>query len=99
MKGIKLDQNKPNWSLLPYKEVEQIVQVLTFGAKKYQGKDNWKRVPEARERYFSALMRHLTSWWGGEHRDEETGLSHLAHAGCCLLFLMWLNDNNKGGEN
>ena len=37
---------------------------------------------------YDALQRHLSSWWGGEDKDPETNLSHLAHAGCCLLFLL-----------
>lgn len=88
MTGIKHDQGKPLWNLLPWKAVEQIVLVLNHGAKKY-APDNWKHVPDARNRYFAALQRHMIQWWEGERLDNESGLPHLAHAGCCLLFLLW----------
>lgn len=87
MTGRKDDAEKPRWDLLPFGPVREVVEVLTFGAKKY-APDNWQRVPEPRRRYFAAAMRHLTAWYEGEPRDPETGLSHLAHAACCLLFLM-----------
>jgi hypothetical protein len=25
----------------------------------------------------------------GEDKDPESGLSHLAHLGCCVVFLIW----------
>lgn len=86
----KHDHGKMMWDLLPLKEVEKIVQVLHFGALKY-GPNNWQRVPDAKNRYFAALMRHLASWQSGEQNDSESGRSHLAHAGCCLLFLLWFD--------
>ena len=89
-KGIKFDDKKLRWNLLPFKQVEEIVKVLEYGSNKYSD-DNWKRVPDAKNRYFSALMRHLMAWWSGERNDKETSLSHLAHVGCCLLFLMWFD--------
>lgn len=30
----------------------------------------------------------MWSWVAGERCDPETGESHLAHAACCLLFLL-----------
>ena len=90
-KGQKHDQDKPLWNLLPWDSVKEVVDVLTFGAKKYEP-ENWKKVPDARNRYFAAAMRHLTAWWEGEKLDPETGLSHLAHAVCCLLFLIWFDN-------
>jgi hypothetical protein len=39
-------------------------------------------------RPFSALQRHLAAWWEGECVDPETGMSHLWHAGCCIIFLI-----------
>ena len=95
---FKKDHGKPMWVLLPFGPVRQIVQVLTFGAAKY-APENWQQVPNAKRRYFAALMRHLTAWWDGEKVDPETGLSHLAHAGCCLLFMMWLDDREAKNEN
>lgn len=84
--GLKLDTEKDRWDLLPIKAVRGIVQVLTFGARKY-APDNWKHVPDARRRYYAAALRHMAAWWEGEQVDQESGLPHLAHAGCCLLFL------------
>jgi len=94
--GRKDDQEKARWDLLPYKEVSQVVRVLTFGACKYSD-NNWKRVSNPHNRYFAAAMRHLTAWKEGEIKDPETGQNHLAHAVCCLLFLMWFNNNPAKG--
>lgn len=92
--GIKHDTGKPRWSLLPVGTVAQVVRVLEFGAAKY-ALDNWKTVPDARTRYFDALMRHVHAWWAGERNDPETDCHHLAHAGCCVLFLLWLEGDRK----
>ena len=88
--GKKHDANKPRFSLLP-SQIWQVIDVLEFGAKKY-GVDNWQKVDNSRERYFNACHRHLQAWWSGERLDAESGLTHLAHAVCCLLFLMWGDD-------
>lgn len=87
--GVKVDDEKLMWDLLPIEQVEDIVKVLTYGAKKYT-KDNWMNVRPP-ERYYSALMRHLVAWKKGEEFDQESKLSHLSHAACCLLFLMWFD--------
>lgn len=92
--GKKLDQGKWRFSLLPWIAVLEVILVLEFGAKKY-AVDNWKKVPEARERYFNATMRHVMSWYQGERNDPETGYNHLAHAVCCLLFLIWFDKQEK----
>ncbi len=34
-----------------------------------------------------------------EYRDPETGFSHLAHAGCCLIFLMEFQSNEWGTDD
>jgi hypothetical protein len=95
-RGRKYDQGKPRWDLLPFGQVGEIVDVLTYGSRKYSG-EGWQRTPDASNRYFAALMRHLAAWRSGEARDRETGLSHLAHAGANLLFLMW--HSGKGRNN
>jgi hypothetical protein len=85
--GVKYDNDKPQWSLLPFKALGQVVEVLTYGAKKY-APDNWKKVPNAKQRYIDAGFRHLTAYAAGEKLDNETGKSHIAHAICCLLYLL-----------
>lgn len=50
--------------------------------------DDWKCDPDA-GKYFDAAMRHLTAWISGERLDPESGRSHLAHAICCLLIMLW----------
>ena len=85
--GVKYDNDKPQWSLLPFKALKEVVDVLTYGAKKY-APDNWKKVPDAKRRYTDAGFRHFTAYASGEKLDPETGKSHLAHAMCCLLYLL-----------
>ena len=94
VQGKKLDQNKPRMSLLPKGVLSAVIRVLEFEATKYKV-DNWKHVPDAKTRYYDAMHRHIDAWWQGEEKDSETGESHLAHAVCCALFLMWLDDNSK----
>lgn len=89
--GRKHDSNKPRYSLLPTGTVNQVVQVLEYGAVKYEI-DNWQHVPSARTRYYDAAMRHIDDWWNGSEIDEESSLPHLAHAICCLLFLLWFDE-------
>ena len=84
--GRKFDGNKLEYGLLPPLALEATVDVLTFGAQKYE-RDNWKNVPDSKRRYYDALQRHLWAWKKGEILDKESGKQHLAHAMCCLMFL------------
>jgi hypothetical protein len=84
--GRKFDGGKLEYGLLPPLALEETVKVLTFGAQKYE-RDNWQKVPDAKRRYFDALQRHVWSWKQGEQIDPESGIHHLAHAMCCLMFL------------
>lgn len=84
--GTKHDSGKRDWTLLPWKQLEQVVQVLEFGATKYS-RDNWKQVE--RDRYEKALMRHTISYLSGEKQDPESQQSHLAHVICNCLFLLY----------
>ena len=85
-KGRKFDNDKLQYGLLPPHALKATVEVLTFGAQKYEP-NNWIYVPESKQRYFDAAMRHLWAWKEGEQNDPETGKNHIAHAMCCLMFL------------
>lgn len=95
--GRKDDGGKAPWHLLPPDALNEIVLVLEFGARKY-GERNWERGMKW-SRPFSALMRHMWAWWRGEDFDPETGMSHLAHAGCCILFLMTYRGHATGTDD
>ncbi len=85
--GRKFDGNKIQYGLLPPIALKSVAEILTYGAEKYEP-DNWKRVPDAKRRYFDAAQRHIWSWKEGEQNDLETNKHHIAHAICCLMFLM-----------
>ena len=84
IEGVKYDQEKPDYSLVPFGAMDQVVKVLTYGAKKYD-RFNWEKV-ESR-RYQAAALRHISAYMQGEKIDPESGVNHLAHAICSILFL------------
>ena len=94
---MKADDDKPRLDLLPPEVLVGISKVLTHGAKKYSA-NNWAKGAEW-GRYYGAMMRHMCSWWGGEDNDDETGLSHLYHAGCCLSFLIAYEHRGLGVDD
>lgn len=91
--GIKHDSEKPDMSLLSGIALLKVSEVMTFGKKKYSA-HNW-RGGFVWSRPLSACMRHLVYYIGGEDKDPETGLSHLAHAICCLMFVLEFEETHK----
>lgn len=87
--AVKFDQGKLDWSLIPIDSVEEILKVLEFGKVKYDSW-NWAKGEGFKySRVFNSTIRHLFAWFRGEDKDPESGLSHLAHAGCNILFLLY----------
>lgn len=91
--GLKYDEGKTRFDLYPLDAYKGCSDVLTFGANKYTP-NGWRSVPDAKNRYYSALIRHLNAQkeytdnnGKGLALDEESGLPHLDHAQCCLVFL------------
>lgn len=105
----KDDGNKPRLELVPPRALVDVAQVLTAGARKYtradehgvmqDGADNWRKGGEASiPRYLGAALRHVNAYQRGEVDDPETGLPHLAHATCCLLFAAELRNVAPAAE-
>ena len=86
--ALRHNEGKLQWSLIDYKSLEDLVRVLEFGVKKY-ARDNWKKGMPITELYDS-MHRHMTSFIAGEDTDEESGLSHLGHAMCNLMFMSYM---------
>lgn len=84
--GVKNDDGKIPLSLLSSTALRRIGEVLQFGAKKYDS-HNWRK-GIAYSRVTSAVLRHLFAWNEGEDLDSESGLNHLSHAACGIMFLL-----------
>ncbi len=88
--GTKFDTGKNQLELLSATWIEGVGKVLTFGAGKYAA-HNWRK-GIARSRLLGACLRHIFAYLRGEDRDQETGLLHLYHASCCLMFASELHE-------
>lgn len=85
--GTKHDHGKPILGAVPPHAELAVGRVLTFGAEKY-ARGNWDKVEDHENRYMDAALRHLNAHRRGELTDSESGESHLAHAACCILFML-----------
>lgn len=82
----KFDDGKPPLALISWPAVWEEAKVLAFGAKKYAAW-NWENgLPHSRT--LGAALRHITAYLSGETYDSETGINHLAHARCELMFAL-----------
>lgn len=95
--ALKYDAGKPDFSLHPPVALEEIAKVWSFGEKKYAA-HNWCKGFTWR-RPAAAALRHIFAWLGGEDADPESGLSHLAHACCCLMMLLHFIRYKTGEDN
>ena len=92
--GQKDDQDKNRLDLIEPEFIEGVGKVLTFGANKYEP-NNWQKVEDAEDRYYAAALRHLMSWRKGEKTDPESGISHLYHVACNIMFLQHFEREDK----
>tara|TARA_R110000823_G_scaffold9739_10_gene33723 strand:- start:1403 stop:1747 length:345 start_codon:yes stop_codon:yes gene_type:complete len=95
--AVKFDHDKIPYELLAPEFLEATATVLGFGADKY-GARNWE-LGMVWSRPFAAMMRHMWAWWKGESLDPESGLPHLHHAACCLMFLIAYEERNVGEDD
>lgn len=90
--GAKNDAGKPRAGLMVKdfaRALAAISHVSTMGVAKYSA-GSWKTIPNAKERYYDALHRHILADAAGEVNDPESGLPHLAHAAWNNLALLEL---------
>ena len=97
VEATKHDSQKPRTDLLPFEALEEVSKVLSHGASKYAD-HNWRKGMNW-SRLLGASLRHLFAWARGEDLDKESRLSHLAHAACCILFLISYTLNGSGTDD
>ena len=96
--ALKYSEDKPRLELVSPALVEASAEVLGWAAKNKYPEYDWA-VGQRYSRVFAALLRHLWAWWRGESFDEESGFNHLAHAACCLMFLLHYSRDKEGRYN
>lgn len=86
--GVKASIGKRPLHLLPRDAIEAVADVMALGAAKY-GDRNWERGLSVSD-LVRAADGHLWDWFlrRNDGRDPQFGTSHLAHAACCVLFLL-----------
>lgn len=84
--AVKDNRSKPRVDLVPSPALVEIGKVMAKGAEKYKP-HNWRLGLGWSDTIGSAL-RHIYAFNNGEDLDPETGLSHIAHASCQLMFLL-----------
>ena len=98
MEGLKFDDEKIMTELVSPEFILHTALVLTYGAKKYDA-ENW-RAGIMYKRIYGGIMRHMLAWFNGEDNDPESGLPHLSHAACGLMFLITYTDHEGSyGKN
>ncbi len=92
-KGLRYNNGKRKWSLVHFKSLEPMVQVLEFGALKYSP-ENWKKGLDKKE-ILESMMRHLTALMDGETIDSESLISHIGHIQCNAMFYSYFEQQEK----
>lgn len=88
MLATRYNEGKIKWSLVSWRALIPMVQVLMFGAQKYEA-HNWKKGLNYTE-ICESLQRHLNAFLEGEDYDKESKLSHLGHILCNAMFLSYM---------
>lgn len=89
--------DKIRWDLMPIAPMRDTAMIWTFGAAKY-GSRNWEQGFDWSGPYAS-LQRHLQAWFAGEDFDQESGMSHLAHAACNIQMLQQFEYTHTEGDD
>lgn len=93
VQDLKPRGKKVPMRLLPYRPLRAIVAAFHDGAVKY-APENWRAQNEEndwRETYTDALLRHVHAFADRDYPDvaEDSGVHHLAHAGACVIILLY----------
>ena len=96
--GDKETEGKLRWDLLPYRAVEEVVKVYTYGCIKYDDWNWYKGIPYTK--LFGGMMRHVMKYWiYREEIDEENQCHHLASVVFYCLAFMTFDFEGRGRDS
>lgn len=96
-KGLRYNEGKLRYDLIPWEWEYELAEVLGMGAKKYADR-NWELGMDW-SICVAALRRHLKAFQMGESVDPESGRPHLAHVAWNALALMSYDQWKVGNDN
>ena len=91
----RFNQGKMQWTMMDFKAMEPMIQVLMYGAKKYD-RDNWKKACPKKLDLLDSLERHFVGLVAGESVDPESGLAHIGHLMCNAMFYSYWEQKTNG---
>lgn len=94
--GVKFDDGKLRYDLIPFDSMEEVAKVYTTGAKKYAER-NWEK-GMSYSRMFAAMCRHLFAFWKREDVDED-GELHIAKVAWYALGLIAYRNRGVGVDD
>jgi 5'(3')-deoxyribonucleotidase len=109
-KGLRFNEGKIRYELIPENALKEWAKVLTYGANKYTIKDdntgeilndganNWRKGLPWKD-VLSSLKRHIQDYESGIDDDDESQLKHLGHAMCNIGFLLEYYKIYPEGDN
>ena len=92
-KALRYNAGKLKWSLIDFKSLEPMIEVLEFGAQKYSA-NNWKKGLLTSE-ICESMIRHLVEYMSGNKIDSESGKSHIGHILCNAMLLSHMDGKNE----
>lgn len=84
----RFNEGKLKWSLVSWRALEPMVQVLMFGTIKYSP-NNWKQGLRYTE-ILESMQRHMNAFIEGEDDDPDSKLNHVGHILCNAMFLSYM---------
>jgi hypothetical protein len=86
---LKHEENKPQWSVMPWDAIESVVRVFEYGANKYNEPFTYYKEGLKYSSLFESMLRHMIAdYYYGEERDPDSGCLHLSHAAANALMLI-----------
>lgn len=82
-------ENKPDWSIFPFTELQEVLKVFEFGVKKYGSPFSFRRGHGvSKPDLFSASIRHLLEIHKGNSIAEDSKCYHWAHLAANALMAL-----------
>jgi len=91
--GLHKDEGKSLVTSIPPGFILEVGEVFAANHEKYPDIDGQPNYCAGLRytRLIGSALRHVLKFSAGQDNNEDTGLSHLSHAACCLamLWYMW----------